>query len=177
MENNLVILASSQLPSSFGSMRVFKMLRNVSTPAVNNLWACQCPLEKGCIIRVKAVGLKSREKYRPPCTSWTAYERVADALQEYQLALWEERYRGMPRLPAQLPESALQRHTLHIQPAALAWLCAEKWAFSICYRGKEAAFTLTPRKMSYRNIQRAFFIVRGPQGEAVVISRDWKLAC
>lgn len=54
------------------------------------------------------------------------YECVADALQEYQLALWEERYRGMPRLPAQLPESALQRHTLHIQPTALPWLCAEK---------------------------------------------------
>lgn len=59
----------------------------------------------------------------------------------------------------------------------LAQLCAEKGAFSICYRGKEAAFTLTLKKMSYRNIQGALFIVRGPEGEAVVISRDWKLAC
>lgn len=33
-------------------------------PAVNNWWA----LEKGCIIRVKAVGLKTRGKCRPPVT-------------------------------------------------------------------------------------------------------------
>lgn len=40
----------------------------------------------------------------------------------------------------------------------------------MCYCGEEAALSLTLRKMSYRNIQGAFFIARGPGGEAVVMS-------
>lgn len=70
-----------------------------------------------------------------------------------------------------------QRHALHIPPAALAQPGAGKGAFSMCYCGEEAALALTLRKMSYRNIQGAFFIARGPGGEAVVMGRDWKLAC
>lgn len=83
----------------------------------------------------------------------------------------------MSLCPRSLPTRSAGTGTRGTSRPAWAARGAAKGEFSMCYCAEEAALALTLRKMSSRNMQGAFFIARGPGGEAVVMSRGWNLAC